>query len=76
MRKVRIIGNHPWSGHSAHVIGKENTIIGTMYCLAIIRCDAMNGHQVMAKRSDFITMSQHLRKLVRKFKEATRDEKE
>jgi hypothetical protein len=56
-RQVRIVGDHPWNGHRARVLGIDK--IGMK--VAIMRNDAMDGHEAyITKREHFIAIPKSL----------------
>lgn len=57
-RQIRIVGDHPWNGHRAKVIGFDPKF-GSL--VSIMRNDAMDGHECyISKREQFIPIPKSL----------------
>lgn len=57
-RQVRIVGDHPWNGHRAKVVGFDPKF-GLR--VSIMRNDAMNGHEsYIHNRKNFIPIPRNL----------------
>lgn len=57
-RQIRIVGDHPWNGHRAKVLGFEPKF-GLK--VSIMRNDAMDGHECFVmKREHFIPIPKSL----------------
>jgi hypothetical protein len=59
-RQVKLVGNHPWAGHRAKVLGIDN--IGMR--VSLMCSDAMNGHEAyVTKRAQFVAIPKNLETL-------------
>lgn len=57
-RQVKLLGDHPWAGHTAEVVGWDDRL-GMR--VAIHRGDAMDGHEC------YVMKKEHFRAIPREF---------
>lgn len=56
-RQVKLVGDHPWAGNHATVVGFDN--VGMR--VSLIRSDAMHGHEAyVLLRKHFVAIPKHL----------------
>ena len=56
-RQVKLVGDHPWAGHRARVVGLDK--LGLR--VSLMRNDAMDGHEAyVTKRDQFVAIPKSL----------------